>query len=76
MKWKPKPRKKRPQDGDSRIVRLYALFPVIIDGNRIWLKWFWAYQRYEVHGTFGDDSSAWETKERFQKKPENYWSDL
>lgn len=42
MKWK------IPDEGERRVSRGFALFPVITnDGYKVWLSWFWIAERYE-----------------------------
>lgn len=37
-----------PRHGDTRTVRYFAFLPIEIDGELIWLEWYYAIEEYVV----------------------------
>lgn len=59
MKFKLKP---LPQDGDTRIITTFCLFPRIVKRELFWLQKIKIKQRYTCGGHYMDES-GWEDKE-------------
>lgn len=58
MKYKLKPKKKKPEIGDTRIIRRFAWFPVLLEREIRWLEQVTIEQMYGIFGW-----SDWRYKE-------------